>query len=213
MSSAAARAHALERVDLLPTGVHARRPMSDDDRARWDKRWSEDRDRPRALPAWVTELDDELPRQGRALDLAAGAGRIAVGMARRGLDVTAVDISPVGLALAREAARDEGLKLRTVTADLESEGIPAGPWDLIACFHYRQPDLFATIKKELAPGGVALAEVATMRTKERSPLRSARWLAEQNELLRAAEGLELVYYREGFFGEKALARMVARRPR
>lgn len=204
---------AAARIDHLTTGVHARAPMAEEDRARWDKRWSEDRDRPRSLPTWVADLDEELPREGRALDLAAGAGRVAVAMARRGLEVTAVDISPVGLALAREAARDEGLKLRTVTADLEAEGVPAGPWDLIACFHYRQPDLFAAIEKELAPGGIVLAEVATIRTKERNPLRSVRWLAENNELLHAAGRLELVYYREGFFGDRALARLVARRPR
>ncbi len=209
MTSALAR---VRDVDLQQTGVHSRRAMAEEDRVHWDKRWSEDRDRPRALPSWVADLDDELPRTGRALDLAAGAGRVAVAMARRGLDVTAVDISPVGLALAREAARDEGLKLRTVTADLESEGIQSGPWDLIACFHYRQPDLFAAIKTELAPGGIVLAEVATIRTRERNPLRSTRWLADTNELLRAADGLELVYYREGFFGDRALARLVARRP-
>jgi tellurite methyltransferase len=211
MSAARSLRPSLARVDDSVTGVHSRAAMAEEDRLHWDKRWAEERDRARSLPAWVAELDDEIPRTGRALDLAAGAGRVAVAMARRGLDVTAVDISPVGLALAREAARDEGLKLKTETADLERDGVPQGPWDLIACFHYRQPGLFSGIKNELASGGLVLAEVATIRTKERNPLRSVRWLAEQNELLRAAEGLELVYYREGFFGDRALARLAARR--
>lgn len=187
--------------------------MSSDERAKWDQRWSEERDLPRSVPSWVAELADELPRAGRGLDVAAGAGRMAVFMARRGLDVDAVDISPVGLALAREAARDEGLKLRTVVRDLVSEGLPDGRFDLIACFHYRQPGLFPALVDALTVGGVLLAEVETVRTLERTPKidTSRRPLAEPNELLRAASGLEIAFYREAFFGDRALARLCARK--
>lgn len=187
--------------------------MSADDRAKWDQRWSEERDLPRSVPSWVAELADELPRTGRGLDVAAGAGRMAVFMARRGLEVDAVDISPVGLALAREAARDEGLKLKTVVRDLVSDGLPDGQYDLIACFHYRQAGLFPKLVQALSPGGVLLAEVETLRTLERTPKidQSRRPLAEPNELLRAAEGLEITFYREAFFGDRALARLAAKR--
>lgn len=186
--------------------------MAEEDRTRWDRRWAEQRDLPRSAPSWVAELDTELPRRGRGLDVAAGSGRMAVFLARRGLEMTAVDISPVGLALCREAARDEGLTIRTVVRDLEREGLPEGPWDAIACFHYRQPDLFAGIRDALVPGGVVLAEVETRRALERRPERpGARWLAEPNELLRVCEGLEIVYYREGWIGERSLARILARR--
>jgi SAM-dependent methyltransferase len=187
--------------------------MSSDERAKWDQRWSEERDLPRSVPGWMAELEGELPRADRGLDVAAGAGRMAVFMARRGLDVEAVDISPVGLALAREAARDEGLKLKTLVRDLEAEGLPEGTFGLIACFHYRQPGLFPALRAALGPGGLLLAEVETVRTLERTPKidTTRRPLAEPNELLRAAEGLEVVFYREGFFGDRALARLCARR--
>jgi SAM-dependent methyltransferase len=185
--------------------------MADEDRVKWDQRWAAERDLPRSVPAWVAELDGELPRTGRALDVAAGAGRLAVAMARRGLEVTAVDISPVGLALAREAARDEGLKLHTVVRDLEREGLPEGSFDLICCFHYRQPGLFPSIRNALSIGGIVVAENATVRSLEKQPTRTARWLAEPNELLRCCDGLEIVSYREGWFGDRAVARVLARR--
>jgi SAM-dependent methyltransferase len=194
------------------------RAMSEDDRSRWDRRWAEQRDLPRSVPSWVAELESELPRAGRGIDVAAGSGRMAVYLARRGLEVTAVDISPVGLALCREAARDEGLTLKTMVRDLERDGLPTddagGGWNVIACFHYRQPDLFRGMERALAPGGVVVAEVETVRALERQPQRpGARWLAEPNELLRACEGLEIVYYREGWIGERSLARIIARRAR
>jgi 2-polyprenyl-3-methyl-5-hydroxy-6-metoxy-1,4-benzoquinol methylase len=186
--------------------------MADEDRIAWDKKWSERRDLPRSAPGWVAELDLEVPRQGRGLDVAAGAGRMALFMARRGLEVTAVDISPVGLTLAREAARDEGVKISTAVRDLERQGVPEGAWDAVACFHYRQPDLFPSLRAALAPGGLLIAEVATVDNLQRTPGKSsARWLAERNELLRCCEGLDVLYYREGWFGERALARVLARR--
>jgi len=185
--------------------------MAEEDRVKWDQRWAAERDLPRSIPMWVAELDHELPRSGRALDVAAGAGRLAVAMGRRGLEVTAVDISPVGLALARVAARDEGLKMHTVVRDLEKEGLPPGSFDLVCCFHYRQPGLFPAIQTAMAIGGLLLAEVATVRSLEKQPNRTPRWLAEPNELLRCCEGLEIVAYREGWFGDKHVARVAARR--
>lgn len=187
--------------------------MAEEDRVKWDQRWAAERDLPRSVPIWVSELDHELPRTGLALDVAAGAGRLAVAMGRRGLEVTAVDISPVGLALAREAARDEGLKMHTMVRDLEREGLPPGAFDLVCCFHYRQPGLFPAIQAALAMNGVVLAEVATVRSLEKQPNRTKRWLAESNELLRCCEGLEIFAYREGWFGDKHLARVAARKVR
>ncbi|MDQ3031320.1 MAG: methyltransferase domain-containing protein [Myxococcota bacterium] len=186
--------------------------MADEDRVKWDRKWSEQRDVPRSSPSWVAELDVDVPREGRGLDVAAGSGRMALYLARRGLDVTAVDISPVGLTLAREAARDEGVKITTAVRDLERQGLPEGVWDAVACFHYRQPDLFSSFARVLAPGGVLIAEVATVTRLERQPEKpSARWLAERNELLRCCEGLDILYYREGWIGERALARVLARK--
>lgn len=186
--------------------------MADEDRIAWDRKWSERRDAPRSSPSWVAELDGEMPREGRGLDVAAGSGRMALYLARRGLEVTAVDISPVGLTLAREAARDEGVKITTAVRDLERQGLPDGTWNAIACFHYRQPGLFTEIARMLAPGGVLIAEVATVTGLERHPEKpNARWLAERNELMRCCEGLDIVYYREGWIGDRALARVLARK--
>jgi 2-polyprenyl-3-methyl-5-hydroxy-6-metoxy-1,4-benzoquinol methylase len=176
--------------------------MTYDARSDWDKRWSEERDLPRSVPSWVAELADELPTNGRGLDVAAGAGRLAVYMARRGLDVEAVDISPVGLALAREAARDEGLKLKTVVRDLTQQGLPEGRYDLIACFHYRQSGLFDRLTEALNPGGLVLAEVE---------ISSASELSQPNEMLRACRDLRVLYYREGKVGSRGLARILARK--
>ncbi|MBM4337738.1 MAG: class I SAM-dependent methyltransferase, partial [Deltaproteobacteria bacterium] len=52
--------------------------MADAERERWDRIWREAGSADLAAPTWLAELDAELPRAGRALDVAAGAGRIAL---------------------------------------------------------------------------------------------------------------------------------------
>ncbi|MCS6986896.1 MAG: class I SAM-dependent methyltransferase [Sphingomonadaceae bacterium] len=61
------------------------------------------------------------PRPGEAiLDLAGGTGDVALRLARRGAEVTVVDINPAMLAVGRERARRRGLKLAFVQADAEA---------------------------------------------------------------------------------------------
>ncbi len=188
--------------------------MSEQDRIRWDERYRSG-DGPIAsagwVPGWLEEIDGLLPTCGPALDIAAGTGRVSSWLARRGLDVTAVDISPVGLAQAREAAAADGFRLTTVETDLENQSLPAGPFQVITCFHYRQKDLFPAIRDCLAPGGVFIAEIATVANLERHERPSRRFLVESGELEQDIRPLEALYYREGWFDDRALARVVARK--
>lgn len=184
--------------------------MARADREKWDARYANEPDDARAAPAWLDELG--LPRQGRALDVAAGSGRVALWAARRGLTVTAVDVSPVGLARARERARAQGLSVRTIELDLEAEPLPEGPVELITCFHYRQPSLWPAMRERLAPGGLLVAELLTVENLERHEQPSRRWLAEPGELRGYAEGLEIVLADEGWREDRHAARLVARAP-
>jgi histidinol-phosphate/aromatic aminotransferase/cobyric acid decarboxylase-like protein/precorrin-6B methylase 2 len=54
----------------------------------------------------------------RVLDLGCGCGRHAIGLARRGFDVTGVDVSGYALGRAREAASQAGVRIRLHRADL-----------------------------------------------------------------------------------------------
>ncbi|MGF1469288.1 MAG: class I SAM-dependent methyltransferase [Sandaracinaceae bacterium] len=185
--------------------------MGEGDRAKWDEKYRAGAGEGLVAPAWLDEVAGELPAGGRALDLAAGRGRIALWLARRGFAVTAVDVSPVGLRAAGAAARGEGLSLATRVLDLEEERLPPGPFDAVTCFRYRQPSLWASARAALAPGGVLVAETATLRNLSRHDKPPAPFLLEPNELLRAAGDLFVAYYREGWLGDYHLARLVARR--
>lgn len=181
------------------------------ERERWDRRYAEGSHVDEPEPAWLDTLDGLLPRAGPALDLASGSGRVACWLARRGLDVLAVDLSPVGLAHARERAAREGLELETRPLDLEREPLPPGPWDVITCFAYLQRSLFPALPAVLGPGGLLVCEIATVRNLERHAHPSRRFLLEEGELVGLVAPLEPLVAEEGWFGDRALARVVARR--
>jgi SAM-dependent methyltransferase len=104
-------------------------------------------------------------RPGRALDVAAGEGRNAIWLARRGWFVTAVDFSSVALAKGEQMAMAQGAAVADrvvwVCADVRSWHPPPGAFDLavIAYLHLPAPDRRKVLSQSvagLAPGGVLL---------------------------------------------------------
>ncbi len=75
---------------------------------------------------------------GGALDVAAGEGRNAVWLARRGWHVTAVDFSNVGLAKARALADHAGVTIDTVLGDATRP--VGGTYDLVIVLYLQLPE-------------------------------------------------------------------------
>jgi len=191
--------------------------MAAGDRARWDARWSAPDAPASAAPARaLVEAEPFLPRAAaarvpRVLDVAGGAGRNAVWLARRGLDVTLADVSPLALARAAGAAAAAGVTLRLLERDLE-EGLPAGPWDAIVVVDFLHRPLFDAFPTALAPGGVLVHAQPTLRNLERHAHPGARFLVAPGELRALARGLGVLAFAEGWVDDRHVARLVARRP-
>jgi tellurite methyltransferase len=126
------------------------------DRARWDGKYaaSADADLEPPEPMLLEVLDDLTPG-GRALDLAAGTGRHALELARRGYQVEAWDVSPVGLAILTREASVRGLEIETRTLDLVDGGLPPdGPlFELVVVTRFLDRPLFSKLHRLLVPGG------------------------------------------------------------
>ncbi|MDI7259602.1 MAG: class I SAM-dependent methyltransferase [Thermodesulfobacteriota bacterium] len=155
-----------------------------------------------------------LPR-GKALDIASGEGRNAVFLARRGLDVDAVDISKLGLRKARRFARETGVTIHTLLVDLDNFRIEKERYDLIANFYFLKRSLIPQIKRGLKRGGRVIFETYTLeqRMLGTGGPRHARYFLKPNELLRLFKDFRILFCREGIFKEggrrKAVASLIA----
>lgn len=186
--------------------------MSLDERLRWNARYAAGSAPARPARA-VTALGRLLPRRGRALDVAGGAGRHAVWLAKRGLRVTVVDVSREGLALARRKARAAGVALRTVERDLDVAGVPRGPWDLILVVRWLQRDVWRRLPRFLAPGGVLAIVHPTRRNLRRHAHPGFRHLLRPGELAGLFTGLRILRSAETWDADgRHEAVLVARRP-
>ena len=185
--------------------------MAESDRARWNAKYEGGAGATAEPSPRLVELRSRLPCEGRALDVAGGAGANAIWLAQQGLESTLIDVSDVALARAAERAAAAGVELRTASVDLERESLPVGPWDLILCSHYLQRELIPAFAAALAPGGRLIWIHPTQTNLERHARPSARFLlapGEARELVTRA-GLELELAREGWVGEGAGARHLA----
>ena len=174
------------------------------DRDKWNARWRE-RGAPGEPAAVLTAIADHLPSRGRALDAAGGAGRHALWLKARGLTVTLVDVSEVAVSLARQAGIDDAR-----VWDLEEQGVPPGPWDLILSFHYLHRPLYAAYAAALAPGGTLVVVQPTKRNLERHEKPPADFCLDEGELPRLVPGLRVIRYDEDWLEEgRHEARLVA----
>ena len=103
---------------------------------------------------------------GDALCLADGEGRNGVHLAGLGHRVTSVDITEAGMAKAAKLAKERGVGLTTIVADLGGFDLGERSWDLIvSIFAHTPPPVRARIHGSIAtalrPGGVFILEAYT----------------------------------------------------
>lgn len=92
-----------------------------------------------------------------------GEGRNGVWLAQRGLIADTVDVSPVGVAKARELARARGVEINAEIADLLDWDWPRGRYDVVAALYIHffdagRPRMHRSMLDALKPGGIIIFE-------------------------------------------------------
>jgi SAM-dependent methyltransferase len=113
--------------------------------------------------AWLRAQAERLAAGMSALAIADGEGRNGVWLAERGLTVTAVDVSPRALAKAAALARERGVAVELVEADLRSWAWPEARYDVaVAIFAHFPPEprreIHRRVLRALRPGGLVILE-------------------------------------------------------
>lgn len=112
---------------------------------------------------FLVERWSALPAGGEILCLADGEGRNGVFLATKGMRVTGVDCSAVGLAKAERLAAERGVPFATILADLSDWEPGQERWDgVVSIWAHLPPPTRTALHQRLAlalrPGGVLLLE-------------------------------------------------------
>lgn len=115
---------------------------------------------------FLKEQFEQIPPGGRVLCLAEGEGRNAVFLAEQGYQVTAMDLSDVGLNKASTLASERGVEITTQVADLTDYSFGEEEWDGIVSIWAHMPEavrqyVHAQIAPALKPNGVFIVEAYT----------------------------------------------------
>ncbi len=155
--------------------------------------------------------------QGRALDVACGAGRNALFLAEAGFEVDAIDISAVGLKQLAQQAAERGLAVNCIEHDLDDPYTFATDYALIVVLWYVNLPLIAQLCDCLAPGGYLLCEEHLRSIEEVIGPGNPDFRVAPGALRAAVSSLEVLLYEECVEaipegGQIASARVVATRP-
>ncbi len=132
----------------------------------WDERYGAAHYIYGTTPNQFLEQNFKFIPKGKVLSLAEGEGRNAVFLAKQGYSVTAVDGSLVGVEKARKLAKDNGVTVEFIHADLAEYDIGENQWDGIVSIFFPAPSalrkvLHQKVAAGLKPGGVYLVEAYT----------------------------------------------------
>jgi SAM-dependent methyltransferase len=217
--------------------------MERDEKTLWNRKYAEGshvsvEPDPFLLSAYSEFLAEEAP--GYALDVAGGVGRHALWLAEHGWNVKLVDVSEVGVNLAREnfhlhrkgGAQPPGPPGRACVARAGVEMPPAASarqletqvmdlsqihdlgeekYDLVLVFFFLERALFPALISALRPGGFLIYKTYTTESKRLGRGPShPMYLLQPNELIRAFQSLRILHYHETV-KEKGVAELVAQK--
>ena len=187
----------------------------EDLRSKWDGRYA---DSVAVAPPLEVLVDNAhlLPQAGDALDLASGLGGSALFMARRGLRVSAWDLSDVAVGRLRGLA--SGLPLSVEARDVIAQPPSPSSFDVITVGHFLDRSICASIAGALRPGGLLFYQTFSLERVDDSGPRDGPFRLQTNELLQLFPRLLVRFYRdEGRVGDisrgfRNRAQLVAQRP-
>jgi tellurite methyltransferase len=197
--------------------------ISDNERERWNQKYREapgagtsmalDPFLVRAFSEYILPL---FPQGGSALDLAGGAGRHSIWLAKQGWEATLIDISETGVEQARQNAGPLASHIHSVVDDLTrfkaAQTQFEAAFEVVMSLFYLERRIFSEMLKAMRPGGLLVYKTYTLaQAKLAGGPKDPAYLLEPGELLQLdnVNGLRVLHHRE----EKAVnttAELVAR---
>ncbi|MGB5792086.1 class I SAM-dependent methyltransferase [Poseidonibacter sp.] len=180
--------------------------MAQKDKIKWDKKYTE----------ISFLLEDKLPSEKlikieknvkgkKALDIASGAGRNSIYLAKKGFEVEALDISKVALDVLN-AKGFENITCKLV--DLDEYKVPKNSYDLIIMTNFLDRNLIPKLSNALKKDGILFIETYMEDKINEKPPSNSNFLLKKEELKTFFdESFEILDYDEFLNDDSELFKM------
>lgn len=182
----------------------------------WDNKFSGDDYLYGKAPAkFLAENYGYIPLAGKVLDVGMGEGRNAVFLARKGYNITGVDISAVAVRKARRLAGEYGIRINTVVSSMDDFKAKKGEFDAILVFYYVDRKLNKKLMDWVKPGGLLIYESHTKKQKQVSGNEKYedKYLLKESELLNMFPGFRVLKYEEPLHLKEFTSSIILQKPK
>ncbi len=184
------------------------------DADRWNRRYRAGREQvPPSPDELLVRLQHRLPGRGWALDVACGRGHNSIFLAALGYRVVGVDVSIEGMRGASALAREHGLAVDFVVADLDRMSPPPGCFDAVVVIKYLNRELVPRLRSWVCPGGLVFYRTFNVNHLQRMPSFNSQYVLEPGELVHLFRGFEVIATNDNHLVREPMSYLVARRPR
>jgi tellurite methyltransferase len=169
----------------------------------------------KAPDKFLAENFDYIMPGSKVLDIGAGEGRNSSFLAKKGHKVTAIDISSVAMKKARLLAKENGVRINTVTANIFKYDFPSESFDVIVNFYFVNKEVHQKMKRWLKPGGLIIFEAFTLKEKINNPKMKEDKedsFLKPGELLKLFPGYTVLKYEEPLHQKKYTASAIIKKP-
>ena len=184
--------------------------MSQQDRQKWDEKYRKKSEllRPREASVNIKKYAEK-SAGAKALDLACGAGRNTVFLAKQGYEVDALDIAEVALDALRLEAGCEQVSERVNAQHLDLDSYVPSPehYELIIMMNFLDRALIKRAQEGLKREGLFIVETYMDDESNEKKDSNVENLLQKEELITLFEGYELLFYEEFMNESHELYRM------
>jgi tellurite methyltransferase len=187
-----------------------------DERTSWNQRYREHSHSALKPDLFLVNSYEEFiqplfPNGGLALDVAGGLGRHAIWLAQRNWKVDLVDISELGIAQAKQHAKNCVANIQFLVEDVKNFSFPRNRYDLVLVFFYLERSILPKLLRSLRSGGLLLYKTYTREQRKLGGGPShPMYLLKANELLHAFSKLQILFYQETI-RQRGIAELVVKK--
>jgi SAM-dependent methyltransferase len=194
----------------------------EEQRARWDLKYEEGlpsltEPDPFFISAYERFVVPSFPKAGTALDLAGGLGRHSLWLAKRGWQVTVVDVSDVAIEKLSRAALDLNVNLELLVQDASQYNFQPARFDLVVLFYHLDRGLFPEIVSALKPGGLLFSKMSLRWDAGENSVEGPTTVSPDSRPLHRGElpslvpDLDVLYHQERPVRDRGVAEFVGRK--